>query len=68
MYVITRTPWLESSAMIIRESIEVLVDESQFWAGIPKKPSKRLKMPSGEESYSHSHTTLSATPEAMPGR
>ena len=54
--------------MMIRESIEVLVEDSQFCAGMPSAPSNRLNMPSGEESYSHSHTTDSATPDAMPGR
>ena len=53
---------------MIRDSIEVLVEDSQFWGEMPNTPSSRLKMPSGEESYSHSHTTDSATPEAMPGR
>lgn len=54
--------------MSISESMDVFELESQFCDGMPKNISTWLKRPSGEESYSHSHTTESATPEAMPGR
>ena len=43
-------PWPESSAMIIRDSIEVLLEPSQFWMGRWKKVSSWLNRPEGEES------------------
>lgn len=61
-------PWLDNSAIKIRESIAVLLELSQFWDAIPKMPKILLKIPDGEESYNHSHTTAIATPDAMPGR
>ena len=61
-------PCPERIAMSISESMDVFELDSQFCAGMPKNASTWLKSPSGEESYSHSHTTESATPEATPGR
>ncbi len=40
-------PWPESSAMIIRDSIEVLLEPSQFWVGRWKKVSSWLKQAGG---------------------
>ena len=61
-------PWLDNSAIKINDSIAVLLELNQFCEANPKMPRIRLNIPDGEESYSHSHTTAIATPDAMPGR